>query len=165
MVLGNQRKLGDSFVLRLSKLVHKKYVHIAQRQSKSRVWLHFQDPDFYEYSQSYGQNCLQMTWFILLSITFNWISSSYSSIETNHLGLMKAFFWFFDRAKFWGWNIVLFCRHQEMKNPSVLMTLTAKKFCLLGRFLLLLVLSDMLLKSSVFHSSSGGKSWVSPKVF
>lgn len=44
-----------------------------------------------------------------------------------------------------------------MKNPSVLITLTAKKFCLFGGFLLLVVLSDMLLKSSVFHSSFCGK--------
>lgn len=69
MVLGNQRKLGDSFVLRLSKLVLKKYVHITQKQSKSRVWLHFQDPNFYIH-WAMGRNAFK--WPGL----FSWVSHS-----------------------------------------------------------------------------------------
>lgn len=123
MALGNQEKFGDSFELTVFELEHKKICEPSSKaKKKQRVWLHFHDSDLYEYSWRYGQKCHQMIWFILLSITFKRISSCYSSIETNHLSLIKAIF--FGKASFPGLNIVLFCRHQEIKKPSVLLALT-----------------------------------------
>lgn len=119
--IGNQRKLGDSFELRFSKLVHKKYFLY--------IWAHS--------SKAKQKQCLTAfpgSWFLWIftelwaevpsndlvyppeyHIQQNFI---HSSIETNHLSLMKTYFCFFGRASFWGWNVVLFCRHKKRRTPQ-----------------------------------------------